>query len=76
MESNKEFIILESGKLLDNFFENHRIKCYTIFEIKQLVENNGFEILDVFNFDKSQAMELKKPERKNLRMIAIAKKKK
>lgn len=76
LESNKEFIIIENGKLLDNFLENHKIKCYTISEITQLVENNRFEILNVFSFDKTKTRQLKKPERKNLRMIAIAKKKK
>lgn len=73
LQSLKDFIIIQDDKLLDFFEEKHEIKCYTIFELQQLLNANSFELLSVFDFDKRNKMQFKKPERETLRIMAIAK---
>jgi SAM-dependent methyltransferase len=73
LQSLKDFIIIQDDKLLDFFEEKHEIKCYTTFELQQLLNANSFELLSVFDFDKRNKMHFKKPERETLRIMAIAK---
>lgn len=73
LDSEKEFIIIDNDKLLDNFKERHLLKCYTIFELKQLLEKNQFQLIDVLDFDRKNRDQFKKPDRTTLRVIAIAK---
>lgn len=75
LESEKEFIIKDGKKILDNFKEIHKLKCYTIFEIQQLLENNNFQLISVFNFENKNKMKFKKPKRETFRIAAIAKRK-
>jgi SAM-dependent methyltransferase len=72
LHSDKEFVVIQEGKLLDVFEEKHEIKCYTIYELEQLLEANGFKLLRVFDFDKRNKLLFKKPKRETLRIMAIA----
>lgn len=73
LQSNKEFIIIKNDNLLDFFEEKHELRCYTIFELEQLLNANGFELICVFDFDQKNKMRFKRPKRESFRIMAVAK---
>jgi len=74
LASEKEFIIINGNKLVDNFKETHRLRCYAFCEMRELLENNNFQFLDFLDFDSKNRNKFEKPNWKTLRVLAIAKK--
>jgi SAM-dependent methyltransferase len=74
LESKKEFIILNNKEVVDNFKETHRLRCYSFFEMQELLENNSFQFIAFFDFGSKHRSNFEKPNEKTLRVIAIAKK--
>jgi SAM-dependent methyltransferase len=74
LASEKEFMIINGNKLVDNFKEKHRLRCYTFLEMKELLENNNFQFIDFLDFDTKNRNKFEKPNWETLRVLAIAKK--
>ena len=73
LESEKEFIVANNMDIVDNFIEVHRLKCYTVSELRLLFERYNFQLVAVFDFDKDNKIRLKKPDRRTFRIIGVAK---
>ncbi|MEJ2244431.1 MAG: hypothetical protein P8X87_07925 [Candidatus Bathyarchaeota archaeon] len=73
LESKKEFIIIKCNEVVDNFKETHRLRCYTLLEIQELLQRNNFQVLAFVDFDRKHRNKFKKPNEKTLRVLAIAK---
>jgi len=58
--------------LVDYFGETHELRCFTIFALQQLLENNHFELVNTIDFDKKNKSKLKTPDRETFRKMAVA----
>ena len=74
LASEKEFIIINENKLVDNFTETHRLRCFTLCEMQEILENNNFQFIDFLDFDSKRRNKFEKPKWETLRVMAIAKK--
>lgn len=67
------FVVIHDEKSVDVFEEKHPIKCYTIAEMQHYLNDNGFELLSVYNWDTENKMEFKEPEKNTFRLLVVAK---
>ena len=59
----------KSGKI---FSETHRVRCYTLAEIKKYLEDNGFELVAAFDWNARDTKEFKPPKQDSFRILAVA----
>lgn len=45
------FVVVRNGELVDIFEEKHPIRCYTIAEMRQNLENSKFNFVSAYNWD-------------------------
>ena len=69
-----KFIVVRQNKLTEAFKETYRIRCYTLAEIQQYLENNGFKLLSAYDWDAEDKENLKKPRRETFGILAVARK--
>ncbi len=67
LASEKEFMIIDGDKVVDNFKEKHRLRCYTFLEVQELLENNNFQFIDFLDFDSKNRNKFEKPNWETLR---------
>lgn len=68
------FIAMHKDKLVETFSETHKIRCYTLVEMQQYLNNNGFKLLSAYDWDAKDETGLKMPRKETFRTLAIAKK--
>jgi ubiquinone/menaquinone biosynthesis C-methylase UbiE len=72
---NMEFFIFNVDENVESFTETHRLRCYTVSEIKSLFLDYGFKIIATYNKDmKTNA--LKGGPLNTFNLVAVAKKSK
>jgi cyclopropane fatty-acyl-phospholipid synthase-like methyltransferase len=71
---NMHFLVLNEDRLLEKFNETHVHRCYTLPEIREYLENNGFKFLSGYDWDAEDRSELKEPRRETFRILAVFKK--
>ena len=69
------FVVLSKDKPAETFTENHKIRCYTLEEIENLLKSNGFEPVFAYDWDTKDISSLKAPERETFRILMISRKK-
>lgn len=57
----------------ETFNETHKVRCYTLPEIKKYLEDNGFELAGAFDWNAKDAADFKPPGKETFRILAIAK---
>jgi SAM-dependent methyltransferase len=57
----------------ETFNETHKVRCYTLPEIKKYLEDNGFELAGAFDWNAKDAADFKLPGKETFRILAIAK---
>jgi SAM-dependent methyltransferase len=65
------YLIIEDSKVVQDSEELHKVRTFTIPEIRHLVEENGFELLDAFSGERPEK-ELEKPSMDTVRVLAVA----
>jgi SAM-dependent methyltransferase len=68
------FILIRKDKLVETFNETHKIKCYTLVEIRKYLEDNDFKLISARDWDGKNETEFKTPRKETFRILAIAKK--
>jgi SAM-dependent methyltransferase len=68
------FIVVHEDKLAETFSELHKIRCYTLAEIREHLEGNGFDYVNAYDRDARDETELKAPRRETFRILVVAKK--
>ncbi len=68
------FIALDKNRKAETFDETHKIRCYTLSEIRQYLEDNGFKLVSAYSWSVKGAEEFEPPKRETFRVIAVAKK--
>ena len=68
------FILIRKDKLVETFNETHKIKCYTLAEIRKYLEDNEFKLVSDYDWDGKNETEFKTPRKETFRILAIAKK--
>ena len=69
------FIVVSKDKPAGIFTENHKIRCYTMAEIEQRLESNGFKLVFTYNWDTKDASNLRIPEKETFRILVVSRKK-
>jgi SAM-dependent methyltransferase len=69
------FVVISKDKQAETFTENHKIRCYTLEEMENLLKNNGFEPVVAYDWGTKDALNLKAPEKETFRILAVARKK-
>jgi len=69
------FLVIREGRLAETFTEAHKLRCYTLAEIRQDLESNGFELLDSYDWDVKEMTELQAPRKETFRILAVSKNK-
>ena len=64
-----DFIIIRDGKV-QTFNETHTIRCYTLPEINQYLDQNAFNLLSAHDWNKTLLGKLRK---NTFRILAISK---
>jgi SAM-dependent methyltransferase len=59
-------------KLIDSFLENHRLKTYSISEIQNLLEENGFKALGFFENTLGASEKIEAAKQSSFRVLAVA----
>lgn len=68
-----EFFFFDKSRVLDSFVEIHKLRCYSISEIKDILSNKGFNLIKTYSKDiKTQKLERSSTNAFNL--IAVANK--
>ncbi len=62
----------KSQKLVDSFLENHRLKTYSISEIQNLLEENGFRALGFFENTLGASEKIQAAKQSSFRVLAVA----
>ena len=57
----------------ETFNETHKVRCYTLPEIKKYLEDNGFELAGAFDWNAKDEADFKLPGKETFRILAIAK---
>jgi hypothetical protein len=57
---------------VENFSETHKIRCYTIAEIKEHLSRNGFAVVSAYDWD--DKMKMRMPRKQTFRTLVIGKK--
>ncbi len=57
----------------ETFHETHKVRCYTLPEMKKYLADNGFELAGAFDWDVKDAADFKLPGKETFRILAIAK---
>jgi len=68
-----KFIVLSGNRLVETFEENHKLRCYTLTEMRQYLQSNGFELLSAYDSTSEYKEKLKDTKRKTFRVLAVAK---
>lgn len=64
-----DFILIRDGNV-QTFNETHKIRCYTLPEISQYLDQNAFNLLSAHDWDKTVLGKLRK---NTFRVLAISK---
>jgi SAM-dependent methyltransferase len=68
------FIEVREHKAVKTFDETHKIRCYTLPEMRKYLEENSFELVAAYDWDVKDVQEFKTPGRETFRILAVAKK--
>lgn len=68
------FIVIRNDRLAEEFTETHRIRCYTLPEMQQHLNKNGFELLFAYDWDSKETVELMVPKKETFRILVISRK--
>jgi SAM-dependent methyltransferase len=68
------FIVIQAGKHVETFDETHKIRCYSLADMRQYLENCGFNLITAYDWEIKDEVELRKPRKETFRILAIAKK--
>ncbi len=66
------FIELHKKKLGETFSETHKIRCYTLPEMKKYLEDNGFKLVEAFDWNARDTKDFKPPEKDSFRILTVA----
>jgi len=66
------FVVIHNRESVDVFDEKHPIRCYTTDEIRHYLNDNGFELLSIYNWDTENKAEFQEPEKDTFRILAVA----
>jgi len=72
MTLDMKFIIVHKDKLVESFKEKFKMRCYTLAEMWQYLESNGFKLVAAYDWDVEDREKLKKPGRETFRILAVA----
>jgi len=72
MTLDMKFIVVHKDKPVESFTEKFKMRCYTLAEIRQYLENTGFKVVAAYDWDAEDREELKKPRMKTFRTLAVA----
>jgi hypothetical protein len=72
MTLDMKFIIVHKDKLVESFKEKFKMRCYTLAEMRQYLESNGFKLVAAYDWDVEDREKLKKPRRETFRVLAVA----
>jgi len=68
------FVVVSKDKPAETFTENHRIRCYTLEELKNFLKSNGFEPVIAYDWSVKDISNLKAPEKETFRVLMVAQK--
>jgi cyclopropane fatty-acyl-phospholipid synthase-like methyltransferase len=63
-----------ASNLARAFGEAHKIRYCTLAEVKQYLDNNGFSLLAVYDWNAEDKTELETPKKRTFQILAVAKK--
>lgn len=69
------FIALWANKPMETFSEIHKIRCYTLAEMKQHLEDCGFAVASAFAYDVQGTQKFEEPRKETFRVLTIAQRK-
>jgi SAM-dependent methyltransferase len=72
MTLDMKFIIVHKDKLVESFKEKFKMRCYTLAEMRQYLESNGFKLVAAYDWDVEDREKLKNPRRETFRILAVA----
>jgi len=67
------FIVIEKDGLVETFSELHKVRCFTLAELRQYLADNGFSLVTAYDWDAEDKTELKVPRRETFGILAVAK---
>lgn len=65
------FVVVCNRKSVDTFDEKHPMRCYTTNQIQHYLDDNGFELLSIYNWDTENKAEFQEPEKDTFRILAV-----
>ncbi len=68
-----EFFSFDKSRVLDSFVETHKLRSYSVSEIKHILSDNGFDLIRIFGKD-VKTQKLYSSSMNSFNIIAIAKK--
>lgn len=69
------FIALWTNKPKETFSETHKIRCYTLAEMKQHLEDCGFALVSAFACDVQGTQKFEEPKKETFRILIVAQRK-
>ena len=74
LDIDMHFIVIRNDRLAEEFTETHRIRCYTLPEMQQHLNKNGYELLSAYDWDSKEIVEPTVPKKETFRILAISRK--
>ena len=69
------FITMRANKLVETFSEAHKIRCYTLAEMKQYLEDCGFALVSAIAYDVQGMQKSEEPRKATFRILTVAQRK-
>ncbi len=69
------FITLWANKPVETFSETHKIRCYTLAEMKQHLEDCGFALVSAIAYDAQGTQKFEEPRKETFRILTVAQRK-
>lgn len=69
------FIALWANKPVETFSETHKIRCYTLAEMKQYLEDCGFALVSAIAYDVQSPQKFEEPRKETFRVLTVAQRK-
>jgi SAM-dependent methyltransferase len=68
------FIETQQNKPAQTFEEAHRIRCFTLAEMRRYLEDNGFGLVSAYDWDVKKTGDFKPPAKETFRILTVARK--
>lgn len=67
------FLVIRKERLVETFSETHKLRCYTLTEMRKYLQDNEFNMVSAHDWDSRSETDFKPPRKETFRILAIAK---